>query len=97
MSPVIDPRFRYRGEDVVETLEKVCGEIGYQKTIRVDNGSELISHDVDLWAYRRGITLDFSRPGRPKDNAFILRRGKRPTGAFPDPSSLSTPSFGRNA
>ena len=24
-----------------------------------------------LWAYQRGITLDFSRPGKPTDNAFI--------------------------
>ena len=24
-----------------------------------------------LWAYQSGVTLDFSRLGRPKDNAFI--------------------------
>src|SRR5262249_29520661 len=24
-----------------------------------------------LWAYQRGVTLDFSRPGKPTDNAFI--------------------------
>src|SRR6266542_4670831 len=27
--------------------------------------------DLDLWAYHRGVTLDFSRPGKPTDNAFI--------------------------
>lgn len=26
---------------------------------------------MDLWAYQRGITLDFSRPGKPTDNAYI--------------------------
>lgn len=26
---------------------------------------------MDLWAYQRGVTLDFSRPGKPTDNAFI--------------------------
>ena len=71
LSPVIDPRFSYRGEDVVATLEQACREIGYPKTIRVDNGSEFISRDMDLWAYQRGVTLDFSRPGKPTDNAFI--------------------------
>lgn len=71
MSPLIDPRFRYRGEDVVAALEKVCGKIGYPKTIRVDNGSEFISRDMDLWAYQKGVTSDFSRPGKPTDNAFI--------------------------
>lgn len=41
--PVLDPRFSYRGEDVVATLDRVCCEIGYPKTIRVDQGSEFIS------------------------------------------------------
>lgn len=69
--PVLDPRFSYRGENVVQTLERVCGRIGYPKTIRVDNGSEFISRDLDLWAYANDVTLDFSRPGKPTDNAFI--------------------------
>ena len=70
-SPVIDPRFSYRAEDVVATLERACAATGYPKTIRVDQGSEFVSRDLDLWAYVKGITLDFSRPGKPTDNAFI--------------------------
>lgn len=70
-SPVIDPRFSYRAEDVVGALERVCASIGYPKTIRVDQGAEFVSRDMDLWAYARGVTLDFSRPGKPTDNAFI--------------------------
>ena len=70
-SPVIDPRFSYRAEDVVATLERVCVATGYPKTIRVDQGSEFVSQDLDLWAYAKGVTLDFSRPGKPTDNAFI--------------------------
>ena len=69
--PVLDPRFSYRGEDVVATLDRVCREIGYPKTICVDQGSEFISRDMDLWAYTNSVTLDFSRPGKPTDNAFI--------------------------
>ncbi|NKJ02701.1 putative transposase [Novosphingobium sp. SG707] len=71
ISPVVDPRFSYRGEDVVATLDKACRVAGYPKTIRVDNGSEFISRDMDLWAYQRNVILDFSRPGKPTDNAFI--------------------------
>lgn len=26
---------------------------------------------MDLWACQRGVTLDFSRPGKPTDNAYI--------------------------
>src|SRR3546814_6101284 len=33
--------------------------------------SEFISRDLDLWAYQRGVILDFSRPGKPTDNTFI--------------------------
>jgi len=54
-------RFSYRGEDVVQTLEQVCKGIGYPKSIRVDQDSEFISRDLDLWAYQRGVILDFSR------------------------------------
>ena len=94
--PALDARFSYRGEDVVQTLEKVCGRIGYPKTIRVDNGTEFVSRDLDLWAYAKGVTLGFSRPGKPTDNGFILRRGKQSPGLFADPSSRSTASSGLN-
>ena len=47
-SPAVDPRFSYRGEDVVLTLERVCKIVGYPKTIRVDQGSEFISRDLDI-------------------------------------------------
>ena len=70
-SPVIDPRFSYRAEDVVQTLERTCAMTGYPKSIRVDQGSEFVSRDLDLWAYAKGVTLDFSRPGKPTDNAYI--------------------------
>ncbi len=25
----------------------------------------------DLWAYQNGVRIDFSRPGKPTDNAFV--------------------------
>jgi putative transposase len=69
--PAIDARERYTGADVVETLERVCADVGYPGSIRVDQGPEFISKELDLWAYTRGVELDFSRPGKPTDNAFI--------------------------
>src|ERR1700730_9568759 len=70
-SPALEPRFTFRGSDVVEVLERVGREVGLPATIRVDQGTEFVSRDLDLWAYQRGVTLDFSRPGKPTDNAFI--------------------------
>ena len=49
----------------------LCRRPAIRKTIRVDNGSEFISRDLDLWAYANDVTLDFSRPGKPTDNGFI--------------------------
>jgi putative transposase len=71
-SPVIEPRFNWRGTGVVEELERVCRKLRYPKTIGVDQGPEFISKDLDLWAYRCGVILDFSRPRKPTDNAFIV-------------------------
>lgn len=71
LSPALDVRRSYRGSDVVETLERGAAEFGYPRTIRVDNGPEFVSKELDLWAYMKGVTLDFSRPGKPTDNAFI--------------------------
>jgi putative transposase len=70
-SPAVDPRFSYKGEDVVLTLERICKSVGYPKAIRVDQGSKFISRDLDLWAHQKGVVLDFSRPGKPTDNCFI--------------------------
>jgi putative transposase len=68
---VVDARFSYKGEDVVQTLERTCRQVGYPAVMRVDNGSEFISRDLELWAYHKGVVLDISRPGKPTDNSFI--------------------------
>jgi putative transposase len=47
-SPVLDPRISYRAGDVVQTLERTCAMTGYPKIIRVDQGSEFVSRDLDL-------------------------------------------------
>ena len=70
LSPAIDVRPSYRGSDVVDTLERVAPLYGRPKRIRVDNGPEFVSKELDLWAYLNGVVLDFSRPGKPTDNAF---------------------------
>jgi len=64
-SPVIDPRFSYRAQDVVAKPERICAQTGYPKTIRVDLGSEFVSRDLDLWANAKGVALDFPRSQCP--------------------------------
>lgn len=59
------------GARVVEVLAEVAKERILPKVIRVDNGPEFISKRLDQWAYLNGVELDFIRPGKPTDNAFI--------------------------
>lgn len=75
----VDARFSYRGEDVVQTLERSARSSAIPRSIRVDQGSEFISRDLDLWAYQRGRHLDFSRPGiRVGNQYFALAAGNSP-------------------
>jgi putative transposase len=70
-SLAIEAGQRLTGDDVVRVLEQVTAQRGKPKSIRVDNGPEFISRSLDLWAYFNGVKLDFSRPGKPTDNAVI--------------------------
>lgn len=71
VSPAIEARRRYTGYAEVRTLERATRHYGLPRSIRVDTGPEFVSKEVDLWAYANGVPLDFSRPGKPTDNAFI--------------------------
>ena len=71
VSPALEVRRRDTGYDVVRTLERATGQYGLPRTIRVDNGQEFVSKEVDLSAYAKGVILDFSRQGKPTNNAFI--------------------------
>lgn len=61
-----------KGDHVVAVMESLRIENNaLPKKIRVDNGSEFISKALDKWAYDNHVILDFSRPGKPTDNAYI--------------------------
>lgn len=61
-----------KGEDVVHVMERLkLVKENVPQRIKVDNGSEFISKALDKWASENGVALDFSRPGKPTDNAFI--------------------------
>ena len=61
-----------KGCDVVNTLESLYEHYGIKpERIKVDNGPEFVSKELDRWAYERKVALNFSRPGNPTDNPFI--------------------------
>jgi len=60
-----------KGTDVVGVLNRLRIERRAPKALFCDNGAEFTSQIVDLWAYQNGVKIDFSRPGKPTDNAFV--------------------------
>ena len=70
VSPAIEVGNSLTGERVVAVLERLERTVGTPERIAVDNGPEFISKALDAWAYRNGVQLEFSRPGKPTDNAF---------------------------
>jgi putative transposase len=60
-----------KGTDVVEVLDRIRFERAAPKILFCDNGAEFSSQIMDLWAYQNGVKIDFSRPGKPTDNAYI--------------------------
>jgi len=67
----IEPGQSLGGVDVVAVLSRIAAKRGAPRRIYCDNGSEFAGRLVDLWAYANKVTLEFSRPGKPTDNAFI--------------------------
>ncbi len=71
VSPAMAVGSSLSGQRVADVLDEAIRRCGAPQRIRVDNGPEFTSKALDAWAYRRGIELVFSRPGKPTDNAFI--------------------------
>lgn len=57
--------------NVVEALEGNCARPSFPRAIRADQGTEFDAWNLDLWAYALGLTLDFSRPGKPTESTFF--------------------------
>lgn len=71
VSPAIVADRALTGERVVEALDRLLAAGQRPAMLSIDNGPEFISKALDAWAHRYGVRLEFSRPGKPTDNAFI--------------------------
>jgi len=58
---------------VIRVLEFLMECRGLPKMIRVDNGPEFISHLLDEWCRKHGITLVYIQPGKPMQNGYVER------------------------
>lgn len=87
-SPVVDPRFSYRGEDVVATLDRACRSVVFPKTIRVDRDRRS-SPATLIWG-PIGMASSWTSPGQasrpitPSSNPLTASSGQSastPTGS----------------
>jgi putative transposase len=69
--PVIEVDTSLGGRRVVDVLERLADIRGLPEVITIDNGPEFAGKVLDEWAYRKGVKLNFIRPGKPVENAFI--------------------------
>ncbi len=60
-----------RRKYVVAVLNQIAKHRGTQKKLLCNNGSEFTSQIMDLRAYQPQVQMDFSRPGKSTDNAYI--------------------------
>ena len=60
----------FRARDVIGILTRIVTKRGAPIAIRCDQGTEFTAAALAQWAYNNRIELDFSRPGKPTDNAF---------------------------
>lgn len=70
-SVTLEANYRLTGRCVGKALDEAALERGWPKAITVDNGTEFTSKALDEWAWRRGVKLDYTRPGKPTDNGLI--------------------------
>jgi len=60
------------GHRAARVLDAIaCQRGSYPKRLVLDNGPECTSKALDQWAYQRGVTLAFIRPGKPVENCFV--------------------------
>ena len=63
--------FSFPSRSVVAVLDAVAAIYGYPKYLRIDNGAELTSKLMQLWAEEHDVELLFIQPGKPTQNAYI--------------------------
>ncbi len=59
------------GHRVARVLDVIAGNRGYPETLVMDNGTELTSLAMLIWARDRHVRLHYIAPGKPTQNAYV--------------------------
>jgi len=77
--PLIEVDTSINGRRVAAVLDRLADVRGLPQSITVDHGPEFEGRVLDEWAYLGGVRLNFIRPGKPVENAYV----ESFNGAFP--------------
>jgi len=69
--PAIEVDTSLTGLRVSNVLERIKKTRGLPQVLTCDNGPEFISRTLDAWAYQNQVKLNFIRPGKPTENAYV--------------------------
>lgn len=69
--PAIEVDTSINGRRVAAVLDRLADVRGLPQSITVDHGPEFEGQVLDEWAYRHGVKLNFIRPGKPVENAYV--------------------------
>ena len=69
----IEADFSLPAARVIRALDQIIEWRGKPKRLRCDNGPEFISQDLETWADKHDIRLEFIQPGKPQQNACVER------------------------
>lgn len=70
-SVLLEAHVALTGQSVADALDAVSAHRAPPRAITVDHGTAFTSNALAELAYRRGVTLDFIRAGKPVENASI--------------------------
>ena len=69
--PILAVGFSQSGQGVVNALNRLAGQVRMPRTLRADNGPELTRKALKIWDEKNGITINYTRPGKPTDKGHI--------------------------
>ena len=69
--PTLAVDYSLPSDQVIAALERVMAVRGRPTYLVCDHGSEFSSRRFLSWARAGGITLDYPRPGKPVDSAYV--------------------------
>ncbi len=69
--PILAVGFSQSSHGVVNALNRLLEQGRMPRALRADNGPEFSGNALKIWAEKNGITINYTRPGKPTDNSHI--------------------------